>query len=373
MPTIKPLSLLLRLVKYLFVLITTLTMASVAFLYLAPTFGADPSGDSLKKIKASPNYHSGRFSNLTETRISTRDPSEPLDLASWLNPPEDKNPREPLPSKKFDAATLTPGSFVWLGHSTILFNTNSLIILTDPVFNRASPIPVFGKPFALQHSPSLASLPEIDIVLISHDHYDHLDHVTITGLAETSTIFLVPLGVGAHLQRWGIPHSRITEFDWYDSHTIHNTEFTMTPARHFSGRGLTNRDKTLWGSWVVKSTSLNVFFSGDTGYFEDLKSIGKNHGPFDISFIENGAYHKDWAQIHMMPEESVQASVDINSKVYFPIHWGKFDLAQHRWKAPVKRATAKARQLNVTVATPIIGEVFTLSNLPQQDWWTNSK
>ena len=373
MPIIKPLRLLLRLVKYFFILITVLTMAIVAFLYLAPTFGANPSGDSLKRIEASPNYHNGRFRNLTETRLSTRDPSEPLDLASWLNPPEDKNPRAPLPSQKFDPAALTPGSFVWLGHSTILFRTDSQVLLTDPVFNRASPIPVFGKPFSMQHPPSLASLPEIDIVLISHDHYDHLDHVTIAGLAKTSTQFLVPLGVGAHLQRWGVPQSRITEFDWYDSRTINNTEFTMTPARHFSGRGFTNRFKTLWGSWVVKATSLNVFFSGDTGYFEDIKSIGSNYGPFDISFMENGAYSKDWTQIHMMPEESVQASVDINSRVYFPIHWGKFDLAQHQWKEPVKRATAKAQELGVTVATPIIGEVFTLTNPPQQDWWTNSE
>ncbi len=363
----------LRIGKYILTLIATLALAIVAFLYLAPTFGANPSGDTLSRIKASPNYHNGRFRNLTDTQISTRDPSQPMDLATWLFPAADKNPATPLPSQQFDSSAFNPGSYVWLGHSTILFKTDSLVVLTDPVFNRASPIPVFGKPFPIQHPPALESLPAIDVVVISHDHYDHLDHLAIAALEPSTTRFLVPLGVGAHLLRWGVPQSKITEFDWYESESIDNTQFTMTPARHFSGRGFTNRFKTLWGSWVITSPTGKVFFSGDTGYFEDLKKIATDYGPFDISFMENGAYSKDWTQIHMMPEESVQASLDLNSKVYFPIHWGKFDLAQHGWKDPINRATTKAKSLGVAIATPVIGQTFTLTELPQHDWWSDAK
>lgn len=362
-----------RAVNGLFALVLTLSVAAIGYLYLAPTFGANPTGEELRRIEASPNYTDGHFANLIATQLDTRDPSESMNISSYLFPPEGKNPGTALPSITFDSSKLSPGSFAWLGHSTIVFKTDSLVVLADPVFNRASPLPVFGKPFPMQATPSLESLPEVDVVIISHDHYDHLDNRAITELSTSTSLFMVPLGVGAHLQRWGVAKNKIREFDWYQSETIDSTEFTFTPARHFSGRGITNRFKTLWGSWVIKSLTGSVFFSGDTGYFDELKKIGTVYGPFDIAFMENGAYNKGWKQIHMMPDESVQASMDLNSKVYVPIHWAKFDLAQHNWKDPIVRAVAKAKSLGTTITTPLIGEIFTLTELPQEVWWNEVK
>ena len=361
-----------RICKYLLVLMVLLAIAIVAFLYLAPTFGANPSGESLERVKASPNYRDDQFVNLQPMQLSTRDPSEPMDVATYFFPPENKNPNAPLPSVEFDSNKLVNETFAWLGHSSIIFKTDSMVVLADPVFNRASPVPLVGNPFPMQSSPMVTALPDIDVVVISHDHYDHLDHRAIADLQATTGHFLVPLGIGAHLRRWGVPEGKITELDWYQSNTINNTKFTLTPARHFSGRGLTNRYKTLWGSWVINSPQLNVFFSGDTGYFDELAKIGNDYGPFDIAFLENGAYSLDWTQVHMMPEESVQAAIDLQSNVYFPIHWGKFDLAQHIWKDPIIRATKKAESLDVTITTPVVGEVFSLDKLPQQQWWTNA-
>jgi len=209
------------------------------------------------------------------------------------------------------------------------------------------------------------------VVLISHDHYDHLDHLTIGQLASNTRLFLVPLGNQAHLLRWGVPKANIIELDWFESHRVGETTFTLTPSRHFSGRGLTNRFSTLWGSWVVKSEELSVFFGGDSGYTKDFKDIGERLGPFDIAFIENGAYDKQWSQIHMVPEQSVQATIDLNAQLFFPIHWGKFDLAKHRWVEPIERAVTEAEKRGVPVVAPIIGQVFQLDMPPFETWWSN--
>lgn len=355
--------------KYTFIIIALLSIAVTAFLYLAPTFGRSPDGNSLTRIKSSPHYSDGRFQNLTLTQLDTKDPSQSMDIKTYFMPPEGKNPDTPLPSLKFDASNLTAGQFVWFGHSTVLFNTGGSMILADPVFNRASPVPAIGNPFPLQNVPTIAQLPDIDIVIISHDHYDHLDHLAIAALEPTTKQFLVPLGVGAHLQRWGIPVAKIIEFDWYQSETINDIAFTLTPARHFSGRGISNRFSTLWGSWVVHSDESRVFFSGDSGYFKEFKKIGDRFGPFDIAFIENGAYSQDWAQVHMFPEQSAQAALDLGAKIFFPIHWSKFDLAQHPWVEPINRATAAAQLLGLRTATPVIGQIFDLQDVPQTRWW----
>ena len=184
--------------------------------------------------------------------------------------------------------------------------------------------------------------------------------------------FRDPFRFAAHLQRWGVAADKITELDWYDSERLLKINFTLTPARHFSGRSLTNRFSTLWGSWVVKSESLSVYFSGDGGYYEEFKKIGEQFGPFDIAFIENGAYNPGWAQIHMMPEQSVQASVDLRARIFFPIHWSKFDLSVHPWDEPAKRAAVHAEKLGVTMASPLIGEIFSPGDAPQERWWEKS-
>ena len=257
--------------------------------------------------------------------------------------------------------------------------TEGLVVMTDPVFNRASPLPSFnsksksnffnGKPFIFENPVVIDDLPKVDVVIISHDHYDHLDSKAIKDLSNQVDQFFVPLGVGAHLERWGVNKNRITEYDWYDSKDYKNIKFTFAPSLHFSGRGVTNGNSTLWGSWMIKSKTLSAYFSGDGGYSETFKKLGNEYGPFDIAFIENGAYNVDWSNVHMFPDEAVQASIDLKAQVLFPIHWSKFDLSVHPWDEPIIRITKEAEKKNVNIATPMIGEVFELSSIPKKPWW----
>lgn len=345
-----------------------------AFLQFDPVFGADLSKENMERYKLSTNFDGTVFKNKIPTKIDTRDPqSQESMLTSILNllaPEQGKIPSKILPSKKFFADSLINNSFVWFGHSTVLMNISNMVILTDPVFYNASPVPGTVKPFKIENPITIKNLPKkIDVVLISHDHYDHLDYKAIVELEPKVSAFYVPLGIKAHLLSWGVPNHKIIEQDWGDSTTNKLVTFTTTPARHFSGRGLSNRYSTLWCSWVISSENMNVFFNGDSGYFEEYKVIGETYGPFDISFMENGAYDKNWAEIHMLPEESIQAAIDLNSKLTFPIHWGKFDLANHKWKDPIIRASKESELKNMSIATLLVGQIFTLENVPQKKWW----
>lgn len=365
---------LLRVLKYLGIALLTITLLIILFFNFHPTFGGSPSESSMEVIRASKNYDGEKFVNLVETKLETGDPENRKSVMDFiggmLNPPKGKVPADKLPSVKFLPTQLTENSFVWMGHSTILMNLDGIKILTDPVFHNASPIPGTVTPFEMEHGTYMDDLPDkIDVVIISHDHYDHLDYKAIEKLADKVETFLVPLGLKAHLERWGVDETKIQEKDWKQSVKYRTLEFTMTPARHFSGRGLFNRYSTLWCSWVIKSSKLSVFFNGDSGYFDEFKEIGKQYGPFDIAFIENGAYDEDWSEIHMMPEESVQANIDLQSKLMFPIHWGKFDLANHTWDDPIIRTSKETELKNVSIATPLIGQVFTLDNIPHTKWW----
>ena len=344
------------------------------FVNLSPAFGDAPSGESLDRITASKNFNGEIFENLIETKVQTPDPQNEQSMAGFIYnnffPPENKNPSRPLPSVKLIGNRMKNGEFAWLGHSTILMKLNDKVIITDPVFNNASPIPGSVKPFKMEHAPSIRNLPNnIDVVLISHDHYDHLDYKAIQDLNNRVSNFLVPLGVKAHLLSWGVNENKIKEKDWYEDVYIDSIHYVFTPSRHFSGRGLSNRFSTLWGSWVIQSDSTNIFFSGDSGYFDEFKKIGSEYGPFDIAFMENGAYNTNWNQIHFMPEESVQASVDLNATLMFPIHWGKFDLSVHPWDEPITRASRESKIKEVKLVTPFIGEVFDLQNPPNRIWW----
>jgi L-ascorbate metabolism protein UlaG (beta-lactamase superfamily) len=349
-------------------IVLAMVLIGVLFVHFAPVFGAASTGKSLSAITHSKNFNGKVFVNLIPTAVSTSDSENKTSMWDFFFPAKNKNPHVPLPSKEL-TKTLANDSFMWLGHSTLLAKTADIVMMTDPVFNRASPLPIFGKPFAMKHKPMIKTLPEVDIVLITHDHYDHLDYHAIKSLATRVKKFFVPLGVKAHLVKWGVSAQKITELDWYEEVTHKKISFTLTPSRHFSGRGLTNRNTTLWGSWVVKSPTVNIYFSGDGGYSPEFKKIGSKYGPFDIAFVENGAYNPAWSQIHMVPEESVQASIDVKAKVFIPIHWSKFDLALHKWDEPVIRAAKEAKKKKVTMATPLIGEVFTLKKLPQTTWW----
>ena len=362
---------LLSLLKYLILVILVCTATGYIFYQYAPVFGGIPDNESAKRISQSKNFVDGIFVNLMLTQISTRTENSESDLLDWIFKPEGKNPDKPLPSTHLAKDSLVERSFVWLGHSTILMKTSDVVIITDPVFNRASPVPLVANSFAMQNRNTIDDLPVIDAVVISHDHYDHLDYQAIKKLAKRVDHFFVPLGIKAHLQRWGINESKISELDWYESKLYRGVKLTLTPSRHFSGRKLDNQNSTLWGSWVIESSTLKAYFSGDGGYSDSFKKIGRQFGPFDIAFMENGAYNPDWSQIHMYPEEAVQASIDLNAKVLFPIHWGKFDLALHPWDEPVIRIVEEANKRNVSVATPLIGEIFNLSALPEKRWWVS--
>ncbi len=234
----------------------------------------------------------------------------------------------------------------------------------------------------MTHVPSVDDLPYIDAVLISHDHYDHLDYKAIKQVKDKVGHFYVPLGVKAHLLRWGVAESKVSEYDWYDSTQIAGNDgqaitITFAPSHHFSGRGITGHRETLWSSWAVQSPELSVYFSGDGGYCEEFAKIGDRFEGFDIAFIEDGAYNERWREVHMLPEESDQAGIDVQAKEILPIHWGKFDLSTHHWREPVRRITSAIDAHNSTLpeeekiklAAPLIGQVFDLDNLPTSPWW----
>ncbi len=258
-----------------------------------------------------------------------------------------------------------------LTHSTMLMKIAGHFVLTDPVFSeRASPFSWFGPKRFHQSPIALQALPEIDIVLISHDHYDHLDKKAIKQLHNKVGRFLTPLGVGKRLQGWGVPADKITELDWWQSYDFNDLKFHATPAQHFSGRGMFDRDKTLWASWVIAGPQARLFFSGDSGYFSGFKEIGERYGPFDLTMIETGAYNELWSEIHMLPEQSVQAHLDLQGKAMFPIHNSSFDLALHDWYEPLERALSAADRQGVKLLTPPMGEKVELQALTETlRWW----
>ncbi|WP_112177225.1 MBL fold metallo-hydrolase [Paraburkholderia unamae] len=278
-------------------------------------------------------------------------------------------PVEPLTRAQLEAA---PDRSVYrLGHSTLLFKLRGEFWITDPVFaERASPFRSLGpKRF---HAPpiALADLPPLRGVILSHDHYDHLDRETVLALAAQTGVFLTPLGVGDRLIEWGIEGAKVRQFDWWQGTNVEGVEFTATPAQHFSGRSLFDGNSTLWASWVIADGDLRVFFSGDTGYFDGFRTIGEKLGPFDATFIETGAYDPQWPYVHMQPEETVQAHVDLRGNWLVPIHNGTFDLAMHRWQDPFERVTGLALARGVTLSTPRMGERLDLDEPHRGErWW----
>ncbi|MEO8118413.1 MAG: MBL fold metallo-hydrolase [Rhodoferax sp.] len=283
-------------------------------------------------------------------------------------------PQVSIPVRQLTAAALfeaPDGSLYRLGHSTVLLKLDGVFWLTDPVFSeRASPVQWAGpKRF---HPPpiSIDELPPIKGVILSHDHFDHLDRATIAQLAQKVEVFIVPLGVGERLIAWGVDPARVRQLDWWDETTIGDVRLAAVPAQHFSGRGLFDEDKTLWASWVIVAGDLRLFFSGDTGYHADFKTIGERYGPFDLTMIETGAYDTRWADIHMQPEETLQAHIDLRGRCLLPVHNGTFDLAMHAWNEPFERIYTLAQAHSLKLATPIMGEQLALSE-PRtgSTWW----
>lgn len=260
---------------------------------------------------------------------------------------------------------------VRLGHSTILLKLDGNYVLIDPVFSeRASPVQWAGPKRFHQAPISIEDLPNIDVVIISHDHYDHLDKSAIGALHDKVGRFIVPLGVDNYLKEWGVSSTKVTALAWWQSKNINGIEFTATPAQHFSGRGLFDRDESLWASWVIKSQDSNLFFSGDSGYFDGFKAIGNAFGPFDITLMETGAYNDMWSEIHMHPSESLQAHIDLQGRYMMPIHNGTFDLALHDWHEPFELITAYAKDKKAKLLTPYFGEILHVkSPKTTKPWW----
>jgi L-ascorbate metabolism protein UlaG (beta-lactamase superfamily) len=278
-------------------------------------------------------------------------------------------PVDVLTRKQLDAAP--ERSLYRLGHSTMLLKLGGQFWLTDPVFaERASPFRRFGpKRF---HAPpiALADLPPLRGVILSHDHYDHLDRETVLALARTTSVFLTPLGVGDRLIEWGIDASMVRQFDWWQGAEIDGLTFTATPAQHFSGRSLFDGNSTLWASWVIVDGDLRVFFSGDTGYFDGFRTIGERLGPFDVTLLETGAYDAQWPYVHMRPDETVQAHLDLRGRWLVPVHNGTFDLAMHRWQEPFERVMRLTAERGIALATPRMGERLDLAAPHRGErWW----
>lgn len=283
-------------------------------------------------------------------------------------------PAKPIPLKVIqkDELEQAQGPLVYrLGHSTLLIKMDDRFVLADPVFSeRASPFSFVGPKRFHQPPISIENLPKITAVVLSHDHYDHLDKDAILALADKVEHFVTPLKVGQTLIKWGVDKNKVTELDWWQEKQIGSITLTAAPAQHFSGRGLFDRDKTLWAGWAIKGEQANVFYTGDTGYFSGFKEIGERLGPFDLSMVETGAYNSLWKEIHMHPSESLQAHLDLNAKAMMPVHNGTFDLSLHDWYEPLETIMTLANENDVKLVTPIFGEAVSITS-PQATtpWW----
>lgn len=356
------------------VVITVASLAVITWLFmLQPSFGKLPSGARQKRIESSPNFKEGIFQNIEETKLMAEDASYFTMFTKFFGKDSLREPSRSLPTIKTDLKSLPDKpTLIWFGHSSYLISIDGKKILADPVFSlRASPVQYAGSksyPGTMIYAPE--DFPELDVVVISHDHYDHLDYNTIQKFKSKTKLFVVPLGIGEHLSYWGVPDSQIREFDWWEGDTVlPGIDLISTPARHFSGRGF-SRNKTLWTSFVLKLSGYTIFIGGDSGYDGSFKKIGDKYGPIDLAMLECGQYDVQWPNIHMMPEETVQASIDLKAKAFLPVHWAKFTLALHPWKEPIQRAVRHAQKLNVQVTTPKIGEPVVFGEtLPFSEWW----
>lgn len=361
----------IKLLYIIIIAIAVLVIATMLFMQQA-SFGKNPTGERLERIKKSKNYRDGAFQNIHNTPNF----GEGYNFWKILKMYFSKGPTSPekiIPTKQlsFDTTDVNNVRITWLGHSTYLIQVDGKTILVDPIIvGNISPVSFFGKAYPMEHPYTLADLPSIDYLLITHDHYDHLSYQTILALKDKVKHIYTSLGVGSHLEYWGVPSSKITELDWDESTSIVDSlHLTALPARHFSGRGFT-RNQTLWSSFVLKTKNKNIYIGGDSGYDDHFKNIGEKFGPFDITILECGQYNPAWGYIHMQPEEVAQAAKDLNTRLLLPVHWAKYTLALHPWNEPILRVTKAAKEKNIPITTPMIGETIVLDSvLPNSDWY----
>lgn len=344
-------------------------------------FGARNMGDRKERIRRSPNFNGKAFQNLRD--VPTMLPGTLWKtLWSQVSGGEERKPRKPFAVAATDAAVFAEAlagglRVTWLGHSTTLIEVDGYRVLTDPVWSqRASPSSLAGP--ARFHAPPLPleNLPELDAITISHDHYDHLDMETIRALARTSARFFVPLGVGAHLETWGVSNERITELDWWEEATLEDggLRLAAVPAQHYSGRGLGGVNATLWASWVLTGPRHRVYAGCDSGLFPGFAEIGTRYGPFDLALLPIGQYGPTWPDIHSLPEEAVDANRALRGRLLLPIHWGTFNLAFHDWREPGERLVARARDTGTPLLLPRPGETLAVPEessptSASRPWW----
>ncbi len=333
--------------------------------------GSNPTGARRERMERSSRWKDGHFVN-----------PQPLVNDFWgtflglLDVSAEVSPSAPPPvvprtRGSFDTPPTTGLRVTWLGHSTTLVELDGHRILTDPVWSeRTSPLSWVGPRRYYEPPVSLAELPPVDVVVISHDHYDHLDYPTLEAMKDWDTTFVVPLGVGAHLAGWGVPESRIVELDWWERTRVRQLEVVATPARHASGRGVLDMDRTLWAGFAFLGPQHRAYYSGDTGLFPAMRDIGERLGPFDLTMIEVGQYHSAWPDWHIGPEQAVQAHQMLRGRVLMPVHWGLFSLAYHGWTEPIERVLAAADASKQAVIAPRPGESVEPAAAPELTrWW----
>jgi L-ascorbate metabolism protein UlaG (beta-lactamase superfamily) len=342
------------------------------------SLGRRSAGARLERMKASPLWAGNGFRNVHPIIPGLRDSSVPMPtLGEFICGGVRRVPRGPLPSMSpLESWTTPPASGLratWLGHSTVLIEIDGLRVLTDPVWGpRASPSRLAG-PKRFQPVPvPLSAMPPVDLVVVSHDHYDHLDYPTIRELARSEVPFVTSLGVGAHLEAWGVSAERIVELDWWESHRLPNSELSVTaaPSQHFSGRGLKDRNANLWSSLVLRSPRHTVFFSGDTGLTTQYELIRERLGPFDLVMLEVGAFHPAWGDIHLGPENALKALGLLGGGPFLPVHWGTFSLAMHAWDQPAEALLELAPKAGVQLVMPRLGEAVEPAHAEAvEPWW----
>ncbi len=341
------------------------------------TFGASAQGARLDRIKRSPQYKDGQFTNVIPTTPGLKEGRGWSTMTRFLFGDEKRIPDGQLPMatgtvERWKTAPVSGLRVTWLGHSTMLLEIDGVTVLADPVWGqRASPSSVVGPKRYHQPPVSLSQLPSLDAVVISHDHYDHLDMPTIKALAQTTDVhFYVPLAVGAHLEFWGVPTERIHEMDWYEEAQVGALKVVSTPCRHFSGRKGFDRNSTLWTSWAFVGPQHRVYFGGDSGMTPQFEEIGERFGPFDLTMLEVGAYNENWGDIHLGPHQALKAHKMLQGKVLLPIHWGTFVLAPHAWDSPPETLIDQAPSAGVKLAMPILAQPIEPSvETPLEPWW----
>ncbi len=356
-------------------IILLLVVGGVAF-FNQPSFGRTPRGERLARIQQSPHYRDGKFQNLSPTQQLTSDKSMVSTMFDFLfRKVEGLRPDTNVPIIKTDLKQYAPDEevLVWLGHSSVYFQTNGKRFLIDPVFISASPVSFFNKPFKGTNVYAPDDMPDIDYLIISHDHWDHLDYQTVKQLKDRIGKVICPLGVGEHFEYWGFRKDQLVELDWNEhsvldaGHTVH-----CLPARHFSGRGL-SPNSTLWASYMLQTPSQNIYLSGDGGYDTHFATIAKQFGHIDFAIMENGQYGEGWKYIHLLPEDLVKAVKDLHPDRILTVHNSKYALAQHAWTVPLEDIAKAARKDSLHLLTPMIGEQVQLNNTQQafHEWWRN--